>query len=71
MVVFLFVCFNVFGSYDFYFFCFLGLKKDRFVRSKVLVLDLVKKYQRISDVVYDENRIDMGKYKIGNDIFKN
>ncbi|RMX38558.1 hypothetical protein pdam_00010225, partial [Pocillopora damicornis] len=48
-----------------------GLKKDRPARSKVLVPDPAKKHQRISDVVYDENRIDMGKYKTGNDIPKN
>lgn len=42
-----------------------GLKKDRPARSKVLVPDPAKKHQRISDVVYDENRIDMGKYKTG------
>lgn len=71
MVVLSPVCLNVSGSHDFHPLCSLGLKKDRPARSKVLVPDPAKKHQRISDVVYDENKIDMGKYKTGNDIPKN
>ncbi|XP_022798892.1 uncharacterized protein LOC111336967 isoform X2 [Stylophora pistillata] len=47
-----------------------GLKKDRTASSVVLVPNPAKKHQRIGDVVYNEDRIDNGKYNTGNDIPK-